>query len=373
MFHLFRLFIVTLTLWYATGPVFSDDPLSIAPQEGALLLRNGNVLQGTIVRSGDRYYVSIRGGQLVVKAGEVRFLCRDLNEAYLRQQKGVVEDQIGDRLKLAQWCLRNRLFDEAADELVAAKSIDADNRRLAMLERQLKFARRKPLRKATPVLTETVPSPDELARLIRGMPSGTVHEFAKSIQPLLINGCSTSHCHTERSTSKFKLLRTLANRPPSRRLTQRNLHSTLMLLDLNDVSSSRLLTTLLKPHGGMKAPIYTDPNAPGYQRLVQWCEEVANRSAASAPQEVRQRTAPLLQRSAGSAAAGNSRETSGKPSARTARGPAKAKRPSIDDPLHQERKPPTDPPSEKSARLAPRDEFDPEIFNRRYLRPAGKP
>lgn len=373
MFSLVRLLFATVALFLAAGPALSAEPVSIAPEEGYLLLKNGNVLHGTIVHSGDRYYVSIRGGQLIVKAAEVEFQCSDLHEAYERQKKDPQQEQIGDHLKLAHWCLQNRLFDEAANELSAAKTIDAEHPRLAVLERQLQFAQREPNSTVAPASAESVPSADELTRLIRGMPEGTVHDFATSIQPMLINGCSTSNCHTERSTSEFKLLRTFANRPPSRRLTQRNLYSTLMLIDLDDVSTSPLLTTLLKPHGGMKAPIYTDPNLPAYQRLVEWCEQVVNRDEPDQPHHVLERSAPLLQRLSRPGTARNSLKFAGKSSHQAPRDRTGSNGPAIDHLAPKGDKPSSDSRTANRTRYTPRDEFDPEIFNRRYLPPAPKP
>ena len=65
-----------LILLVFSGLVSAEDSF-IAPQEGALLLRNGSVLQGSVIRLGDRYMVSLGSrAKLFVNNDEVELHCR---------------------------------------------------------------------------------------------------------------------------------------------------------------------------------------------------------------------------------------------------------------------------------------------------------
>ena len=53
---------------------------------GVLVLRNGSVLTGQVVRTGDHYLITGEGVETRLRAGDVDFFCRDLTEAYARKR-----------------------------------------------------------------------------------------------------------------------------------------------------------------------------------------------------------------------------------------------------------------------------------------------
>ena len=123
--------------------------------------------------------------------------------------------------------------------------------------------------------TFSMPSRGELDRLSRAMPPGGMETFTATVQPLLLNSCSTHECHGPRSASKFRLLRAHPGRVPSRRLTQRNLHSVMQWIDRENPTASPLLTQSIKPHGPKRAVIFDAANAEQYRELVNWVGRVA--------------------------------------------------------------------------------------------------
>lgn len=244
-------------------------------QEGFVLLRNGQMLRGWISRVGERYVVRVDGGEISVRASEVQSVCHTLDEAYQQRRARIQPDNINERLELAQWCQHQGLLGAAAQELAEAMAIDPHHPMIPVVERRLKLAVDQPQRVERLVRSERAPSPDELDRLVRGMPPGTVETFTQTIQPLLVNNCTASGCHGPGAEQGFSLLRPPIGRPPSRRLTQRNLLATLQWINRADPASSPLLVAPTRPHGTARAPIFTDNQLVQYQELIDWVYKVA--------------------------------------------------------------------------------------------------
>jgi hypothetical protein len=266
----------------------AEDPSS-APQE-FLVLRNGEVLTGIISRDGDRYVVAGEGSQMRFASREVDFTCRTLDEAYSIQERRVMAGRVDDHLNLADWCLRQGLTGHAARELSAAIVLDARNPRVALLDGRLQRAMEGEARSAAvpaadsnsePITDKSNPfvSAAELERQMRAMPLGTVETFTTSIQPILIRSCATAGCHGAGSTSTFTLLRPPMGSPMPRRLTQRNLSSTLALIDRQHLLESKLLSAAKEPHGPNQASGAVGLEAAKYQELVAWIWQTSNGKA----------------------------------------------------------------------------------------------
>jgi hypothetical protein len=265
--------------------------------EGILVLQNGNLLRGTITRTDDRYHVAVDGGRIHVSVGDVLFTCRTLEEAYGQKRARIQPGVARDHLELAQWCQRHGLLEFAAQELVQAKAVEPRHPLIPLVEQRIKVSLCQPegaTRPAQPA--ELPPSPEELDRLVGGMPAGAVETFTQTIQPVLVNNCGAAACHGPGTESRYRLLRPGWGKPASRRLTQRNLHSTLEWVDRDDPSASPLLTAPLEAHGSADGAIFKAHEADQYQRIVDWVYQVAqkNHPPRSVPKEAEQ---PILGRS----------------------------------------------------------------------------
>jgi hypothetical protein len=251
------------------------------PGESVLLLRNGEVLQGRVVRNGDRYEVRVPGGEIHVKAAEVQYECRDLGEVYRRKVALIQRDRALDRLELAQWCIKVGLLEHASRELAEAAALDPKHPMLEILRRRL-VAASTPLPRVDPSSRSGLagPTAQELDRMVRGLPPKTVEMFAQTIQPMLVNNCSAAACHGQSVTNGFRLLRVPADSPPSRLLTQRNLHATLQWVDLDSPDASPLLSYATRAHGAARVPVFTDRQIQQFRQLRDWCYRVAKAEAA---------------------------------------------------------------------------------------------
>jgi hypothetical protein len=146
---------------------------------------------------------------------------------------------------------------------------------IPVLERRLKVVSTPPP-KAEPRdrASRVGPTTQELDRMVRGMPPKTVEIFAQVIQPMLVNNCSAAACHGQSVKNGFRLLRVPADSPPSRLLTQRNLHAALQWLDRDNPEASPLLRFTTQAHGAARVPIFTDRQVVQFRQLRDWCYRV---------------------------------------------------------------------------------------------------
>ena len=189
--------------------------LSPVPEHGVVLLSNGQVIEGKITRVGELIYVTFPNGEIRLKLSEVEFCCRDLKEGYRRKRAAMQPGNVRHHLAMTQWCLRHGLPDHAAAELSDAMAAEPSHPMIGVLNRRLKMATQppsKPSRGVEPA--EPSPSFEELDRLVRRMPPGTVETFTDTIQPMLVNNCTAAGCHGPQPASEFWLIRIPKDRPP---------------------------------------------------------------------------------------------------------------------------------------------------------------
>jgi len=329
------------------------------PRGGVLVLRNGEVLHGQITQAGDRYLVTWNdGGEVRIPATDVEMCCGDLHEVYLRKRSAIELGGVGRRLDLADWCLRQSLLGPAADELLEATAIDPNHPRIRQLERRLQLAADLPpaLVKATPA-PESGVNPSDIENRLRELPDAVVERFTIHLQPLLLNRCGANTCHGGTSESAFRLLRPSWGKTMSRRYTQRNLYATLQQVTPQTPEKSPLLKVPSGPHGPLPQPVFSQRDQLQLKLLTEWVKQLARQDVEPAPPTIAPPTSQLLQ------AAFTPSQTTPPPQ-HPESPPAAIKDSAPGSSSPSAKRLPDDP-------YLPRDPFDPEVFNRRYLAPAG--
>ncbi len=292
----------TLTSAAFGGPPQSGD-------DGVLILKSGQVLTGKLERAGDRYLIPLSDGELRIRAADVEFVCRDLDEAYQHKRSRLNTDRTEEHLDLAEWCLRQYMLGHAADELSAAMRLDPRHPRLAITERRLEQVRNDSKAADGNAAEATksdggkkyakAPDPaavnDELDRLVRGLPAGVMESFTTTIQPLLVNSCTTSGCHGPRGNSSFQLQRLPLEHNVNPRLTQQNAQAVLAQINLQDPANSPLLTVPAKPHGNAKVAFFSGRQAGMYELLAAWIELAAKEDSNPAAGRLPASQAAMLQ------------------------------------------------------------------------------
>ncbi|MDR2705895.1 MAG: hypothetical protein LBC02_08980 [Planctomycetaceae bacterium] len=237
------------------------------------LLRTGFLTEGTATNDGKQYLLKTNFGTMSVPVANVEFVGATREDVY-HYKRGIINgNDCNDLIKLAEWCLNNKLQQQGIAEYqralqTAPNSILADviRKRLEMLNDSESVSSNG----LSNIRTELASSSNEsgdigMTRWVNGIPKPIVDSFAKKVQPVLVSRCAAADCHGSISENQFKLSipsHTLGN------TTYRNLRSVLQWIDLDYPTESQLLSVLVSYHGGTKAPFSVESTQ--YNNIVQW-------------------------------------------------------------------------------------------------------
>ncbi len=342
---------VRATLFVFSTLLLSSSASTASEPQELIVLRNGRILHGNVTSIGDEMIISFaKGGEMRISSSAVECRCRSLVEAYQLKRQQLDINQPGQRLDLAEWCIRHDLLKQAMDELLETQIRDPGNERIDRVRRQWILATQY---KSAPqqVATTNVKKPisvEELDKLVRGLPPGAVEKFTSVIQPILVNSCATSDCHGSNSANDLRLIRPASRRILARRFTQRNLFSVLQTIDTDAADESQLLINSIRAHGSQQKPALGPFDRHQYQQLADWVRSISKKTKPRTPLKIAKRDTRVLQTSSTSPSVRNQ-----PPAAKQAPAP----------------KPIPAKPS-NGATFVPADPFDPEIFNRRFHPPA---
>jgi hypothetical protein len=336
---------------------------SAADRSTILVLRDGGVLTGRVSPTENGYLIHRGGTEIQVPAAKVLIACRTLADGYEARRAEINAPSAEAHLTLATWCLSYGLKSQAARELADVRALDSSHPRLALLERRLAAIsaqpptgplRKTPAASAPATVSECTPTPHDI--LPETVTGPVVERFTRKVQPILVNNCTTSGCHQRGGSQKFQLDRALLHGLANRRSTTHNLSATLRLIDRNQPQLSQLLVVPRQTHGGMNAPIFGPRHATVFSHLVEWVALVTR------PEPSEPTPLPTQDTNAETALANNSEgmpilQNKTQADATT----SIAKLTKGDVPL------PEKPVVRYGVQLQPwrpKDDFDPEIFNR---------
>lgn len=260
-----------------------ESSKSLIPPRPLLVLRTGGVIQGEISRRDDFYFVGTPNSQIRCRAREVEMICRDWADAYSKKRQAMLWGSADEHLALAEWCLRHQLHGFAARELLDARRISPQHPRTEAVARRLAWATRPSPppnrhRAADPsVVTASHQEPvvrEMAVEAVEPIPAEVVASFTTSVQPLLLNSCTTSGCHRLDGGAAYGLDRLPLHRAGSRRATLRNLDATLRWIDFEFPAASRLLVEAGRAHGSMSKPAFSGHRADLYQKIATWVGQV---------------------------------------------------------------------------------------------------
>jgi hypothetical protein len=264
-----------------------------------LLLANGRLLQGIISEEGSEYQVTGPVGMMRFPKKAVEGLFNSVREAYQYKLEQLPDRDTDERLKLARWCLSQKLTAEAKEQLVAILQVEPSHGPAkAMLVKLGQEDARAAFQRRDPDVQQTrgAPSPERQERpaaldpgvigraqsalgissmpVIFDLPQATAikraDEFYRYVHPLLQVHCAK--CHNEQYDGPFQLvpIKTRLDRTPN--ALRHNLDAALALVNRDNPSKSELLTSTLRAHGnGPKPrPIYAGSNDSAYRVLAAW-------------------------------------------------------------------------------------------------------
>ncbi len=226
----------------------------------------------------------------------------------------------------------------------------------------------------------------ELAKWAKGLPPKSLQKFRQSIEPLLIANCGQCHHQSSPEAIEFRLIFAGFRQPRSLLISQRNLHNVWSILkrdgdfESRPISENLLIRYALTAHGDSEEPPINQ-DSPENKLLVEWIqiaismlpETTATADGRSDPTskptppkiKTAATTNAIINQSVGNLGRGDSQEI-----------------PTLDHLKRQwDDRPPVRggnlkeiPTLDQGAnQFQPRDEFDPEIFNRGLHRPKYTP
>ncbi|MEO6810600.1 MAG: hypothetical protein ABI353_15905 [Isosphaeraceae bacterium] len=294
-------------------PPLAPSPAPFVPPSPAraptvLLLSNGQVFHGPIVEDDNGYLVKHKFGTIHKRRREVEGAFATLEEAYQYKLKRTPPRDPAERMKLARWCLDQKLSEHALEQLKGVVTLDpgdpearamlislnASADRAATLDPQVartsgvaddahepgmlnldEVRRRKSTRGPVgpPVILD-LPPPLAVRRY---------QEFAKGVHPILQQRCAKCHNETSRAGG-FQLIQARTRHDLANDLLLRtNLDATMALINGENPSDSRLLNLAFKPHSPTRQPLFTGPNDPSYRVVATWVNSLQLPRTATAP------------------------------------------------------------------------------------------
>ena len=329
---------------------------TLAPQAGILALKNGQVIEGQIIRAGD-YYVISRGenSEIRLKADEVELFCGSLLEAYEFKVRHLSGFSAKSNLDLAKWCLRHGLYAQCSEQLAAAKRLDPTNSHITELETRLQLALETPPPPSAARASPAVAT-DDLEATLQSLPRGSIEKFGAVVQPILLNRCGANQCHGPNAKSDFRLLRPPPGQIVSRRFTQRNLYATLRFVDRANPENSPLVALPQQRHGSSLSAVFDKHSVGQLAELVTWAR-LTSGGAAAQPARVPTTITPVEATLSQPAAKPNVDSTGAAENAPELGAP---------NPSSSSNRVSPAAPTKLAGQPAIRDRFDPEIFNRHY-------
>jgi len=279
--------------------IVPGEPAS-TEQSKFVLLTDGRIITGLVSEEEDKVLVTQPVGVMRFPEGRIERVFNSLKEVHEYKSEQVPEIDIDEQLKLAQWCLTNKLSDEAKDHLRNVLKLDPKNLRAKAMSESIamnetRLANRQRDEQVQRTSAEMVdPNPMERpatldSAVVRGARRGLgvsdlpivfdlppnaairrADEFRRYVHPVLQTYCAK--CHDDRHEGSFQIINFQRKADRTLEALRANLDATLKLVDRENPGRSELLSSSLRPHGNGSntRPIFQGSNDRAYQILAAW-------------------------------------------------------------------------------------------------------
>jgi hypothetical protein len=255
----------------------SRRPAEFAGKEGVLALFDGRVVYGKITNAPGGYLLKRPGStDEMIPTFLVQTAADSLLGCYENLQAAISPTRPDDHLELANWCVRQRLLEEAKTEVLAVLKLDPNRREarelLVKLEEATNPRPRNQESEAAPARTSDG-FLDSAGRTTEGLGPELTSQFVRRIQPLMVSKCGNAACHGGDASDEFRLANIRRNSASGRATTLENLRQAVTLVDAGEPEKTRLLSALSGPaHIG----VFSGPAGRAQETAIRaWVEGVA--------------------------------------------------------------------------------------------------
>ncbi|MBV8486798.1 MAG: hypothetical protein JO161_00830, partial [Planctomycetaceae bacterium] len=276
------------------------------PQSAFVLLSDGRIVTGVLAEEDGMLIVQQRLGAMKFPKKKVEKIFDSIDQVYRYKLEQLPENDFGERINLARWCLSQKMEAEAQQQFEAILQANPKHSQArAMLDslnqartRQASRMRDLDVRQTGGEQVAQAPAPTDRPGLLdasvilgarRGMgmtdlpvifdlpPAQAVkraNEFARYVHPVLQTYCA--RCHNELYDGSFQLIQVKTKQDRTRDTLRANLDATIRLVDREYPSRSELLASCLRPHGrgANTRPIFQSSNDRAYQILAMWVNKL---------------------------------------------------------------------------------------------------
>jgi len=291
-------------------------PAAISPPQGQepatqsgrklefVLLNDGRIVKGVLSEEDGTLIVTQPVGAMRFPKKRVERVFPSMQELYQYKLEQLPEDDFQERIKLARWCLEQKMAPEARQQLEAIlqrnpKHTQAKAMLVSLDQADVRLSNRirdpailqtageqvQPVDGDRPgTLDASVITGAQRGMRISGLPVifdlppaqavKRADEFNRFVHPVLQSYCA--RCHNERYDGAFQLvqIKTRVDRTPE--AVRANLDATLRLIDRENPMRSVLLSSSIRPHGPGPStrPIFQGSNDKAYQILATWAKNL---------------------------------------------------------------------------------------------------
>lgn len=214
-----------------------------------IVLQSGRVVQGIVTEAAGGYMVEFPTGSMFLPFDQVRFEAENLGDAYRKLRKSMPDLTAGNHIALARWCMSQHQYYSARTELKDALALEPNRREarelLVRLDRLTSGTTNSPELPRTRKRDEDGFAGLE-AKALAGLSRATAKRYVTRIQPLLLNKCGNSGCHSAKHPTQFRLQRVPGH---SRQISEQNLAMIVKYIDVDQPDKSPLLTEARGNHG----------------------------------------------------------------------------------------------------------------------------
>jgi hypothetical protein len=260
---------------------------------------------------GTVYLLHTKFGKSQIPKRDVEKAGRSTEEIYQYRVGRLPDRDPDEHMKLALWCLTERMTAQAKTQLQAVLALSPKNpRALGMLDKIEKSEDRAAIRDPGVMQTKSEAAegrPEALDRAvlggarrelgistlpqIPGLPAALAvkraGEFSRYVDPVVQLRCA--RCHNEQFAGSFRLVQYKNRHDQTPDARRANLDAVLGLVDRENPAKSEFLSSTLRLHGtGSGArPIFRGSNDPEYQILSAWVNSLRSARPAQDAQAAR--------------------------------------------------------------------------------------
>lgn len=267
------------------------EPAAPPARGRILILDNHELIEGEISLQGERYKIRRPVGELALPASQVLTVVASPDDAFRYIRERLKPTSAEDHVRLARWCLSQRMPDHAIEQAAEAARLKGATPRFRELVCEPIRLQAEAMKAPVKPVTAPAPKPVEEEVPATDASPEAFSLFVTKIQPILTNTCT--NCHSSGRAGSFKLMPASASGAISKRSLQLNLAAAAVQINRSQPSASPILLKAVVMHGDSAGPPIKDRQTAAFKYLDEWVRLMTGGRVGDSPApSVEKATAP---------------------------------------------------------------------------------